>query len=251
MGSTILIADPVREDCAAFVAAIASTHYRIVGECHHGDSLLETVDRMKPWLVAVDLHLPGPCERIGEAGVAAVKRITDKHPQVNVLVLHDQTNANLVVNAMAAGGTAVLRKPLRPEALIDTLDKLNNPRGESASSKMMAVRMKRSLPLSYKGTDEGFFVRKRDAVTTELGLMGMVMHTEEKLARGKIIAVEISLPGEAPLKAKMSANKVDPVPGMNRFEVTLAYVDMSPEERSRLQAYFKRMLEKGTTILRK
>ncbi|MBI2921304.1 MAG: response regulator [Planctomycetes bacterium] len=250
MGSTILVADPACVDRDAFCTALASTHYRVVGKCRHGDTLLETVQRLKPWLVAIDLHLPGLSERPGEAAVVVVQRVTDRHPQVNVLVLHDRTNANLVVNAMAAGGTASLRKPLRPETLIETLDKLNNPRGEIASSKMLAVRVKRSVPLSYKGVDEGFFAGKRDALATELGLMSVVMHTEEKLARGRIIAVEIALPGEAPLKAKMQANAVDAVPGLNRFEVTLGYVDMSPEERTRLHAWFRRMLERPSSFPR-
>jgi len=251
MGSTILIADPSNESRAAFVAALAHTHFRIVGECVHGDALIDAVTRIKPWCVAVDLALPGPSERLGEAGVAAIRRITDEHHGLTVLVVHDQTNIQHVVSAMAAGGDASLRKPFRPEALIDTLDKLNNPKSESASSKMLAARVHRALPMTYKGVDEGFFSKRRDAVTAEIGLMGMLIHTEENLARGRVLNVEVSIAGEAPIKAKMQVAKTEPVPGMSRFAVQLTYVEMSPDERGRLQAYFKRLLEKGTSVMRK
>ncbi|KAF0243005.1 MAG: LuxR family transcriptional [Planctomycetota bacterium] len=245
MGSTIVLADHVAADRAAFQAALAGEPYRIVAEAERGDQMVEIADRNRPWLVAIAIDLPR------EGAGPAIKALLAKRPEMKVLVLHRVEHASNVPRVLADGGSARLMKPFTRESLLAVLKTVNaaSVAPRSADSRLIQ-RIKKVMPVSYKGVEEGFFAKKREAMVVEFSAITVVMHAEEKLGVGKDIHAEIQVPGEAALKAKLHVNRAEPVPGMGRFEITLSFADMAPAERDRLRLIVQRMTEKKSSVPR-
>ncbi|MBI2919774.1 MAG: hypothetical protein HYY18_01665 [Planctomycetes bacterium] len=245
MNPTVVVAGPSPARRAEFIEALRDTAYRLAAETGRADAVLPLTTRFQPWCVAVDLAYAGGSGRAGDGGVALVRQILAAHPQVTVLALFEETTATQAAEARRAGASDALRMPVEAPALIRALDTLSNPRGEVASRKLLAARHRKALTVSYKAVDEGFFARRRVAVTTEIGLMEVILHAEEAFAAGRVLAAEIKLPGDAPLKAHLQVSRVEPLPGLGRFQLTLMWSEMRPEERERLKGFVRGMLTKA------
>lgn len=250
MTATIVVADRVPADRAAFTEALKGSPYQVVAEAAHGDALLEAVDKLKPWCVAMDLLLPGHADKPADGGVHAMKKVLGRPFKPKVLVIHDVNTAHLVMGALQTGAGSRVRKPFKREALLEALAKLNTGQEGERAVKQMGVRLKRSFVVHYKGVNEGFFAKKREAVTTDLSETGIGMATGEKIAKGTVLNVEVDLPGESPVKAKCQAMRVEHVTGMQRYDVGLTFVEMDQAERDRLKKFISRMVERGTGIIK-
>jgi DNA-binding NarL/FixJ family response regulator len=250
MGSTIVIADSVPADRAAFAAALKDSPFRVVSEVNNGDALVEALEKTKAWCAAIDLLVPGHDHRPGDGGIATIKRIAEKYPAVRILVIHSEATAHLVMSGIQAGAGARVKKPYKRDALIESLAKLNSGTQGDTSVKQLAVRLKKTLIVHYKAVDDGYFTKKREGITTDISLTGLGIQTEEKLSKGKVLNIEVDIPGEPQMKAKMQAVRVEPVAGLPRYDVGLHFVEMSPDERERLKNFIKRLIERGTSIMK-
>ncbi|MCE9583283.1 MAG: hypothetical protein K8T20_12405 [Planctomycetes bacterium] len=250
MKPTIVLADQAIEDRRSFITAIAGTPYEVVGEAAHGDGLLEAVELLKPWCVAIDLRLPGHADRPGDGGSNAVRKLVDKYPKVKILILHNADTVHLVMGAVSASQGVRVRKPLKRESVIEALTKLASGQEGELGIKQIGVKLKRTIVMHYKLATDGFFTKKRECVTTEIGEAGLQIQVEEKIARGAVMNIELEFPAEAPLKAKCQAMKVEPEPGLPRFVADLSFVEIAPAERERLKGFLRRLMERGTGIIR-
>src|SRR5258705_9721505 len=101
MKPTIVVADSGEADRKMFIEALAGTPYEVVGEAPHGDAMLESVELLKPWCVAVDLKIPGHAAKPGDGGSNAVRRLSEKYPKVKVLIMHNADTVHLVMGAVS------------------------------------------------------------------------------------------------------------------------------------------------------
>lgn len=248
---TIFIADRTPADRAALSEALQGSSYEVVGEASTGDEMMEAVELLKPWCVAVDLMLPGHKDRPGDGGVNAIRLLHEKFPKLKILVTHGMETVHLVMGAISAGAGMRVRKPYRKEQVLEALAKLATGQGGEEGVKQLGVRLKKALPVRYKGAAEGFFAKKREAMTTEVSETAVTMQTEEKLAKGTVLNVEVEMAGEAPLKAKCQAAKVEAVPGLARFDVELNILDLPPAERERWKAFMQRLMDRATKVVKK
>jgi two-component system, NarL family, response regulator LiaR len=85
---------------------------RVVGEAADGEEALERVDALHPDVVLMDLLMP----RLG--GVEATRRVRERFPRVEVVVLTTVVDGEAVVGAIAAGATGYLLKDSRGDALV-------------------------------------------------------------------------------------------------------------------------------------
>jgi hypothetical protein len=63
-----------------------------------------------------------------------------------------------------------------------------------------------------------------------------------------VLLIEIDIPGEASLKAKTQAVRVEPVAGLPRFDVGMTLLEMDEKERVRLKTFIMKTVERGTSI---
>jgi NarL family two-component system response regulator LiaR len=85
---------------------------RVVGEAADGEEALERVDVLRPDVVLMDLLMP----RVG--GVEATRRIRERFPRVEVVVLTTVVDGEAVIGAIAAGATGYLLKDSGGDALV-------------------------------------------------------------------------------------------------------------------------------------
>jgi DNA-binding NarL/FixJ family response regulator len=112
----VLLAD----DQALFregIATLLSVHpdLEVVGEAADGASALAQVGELRPDVVLMDLRMPV----LG--GVGATRRITERHPEVRVLVLTTFDDDEEIFPALRAGATGYLLKDCPSSELADAI----------------------------------------------------------------------------------------------------------------------------------
>ncbi len=250
MKPTIVLADSGEADRKMFMEALKGTPYEVVGEAAHADGMFEAVTLLKPWCVAIDLRLPGHADRPGDGGSNAVRTLADKHSKVKVLVLHNADTVHLVMGAVSSSHGVRVRKPIKRDTLLDALTKLASGQEGELGIKQVGVKLKKTMVLYYKLATDGFFTKRRECLTTEVGEAGFMVQFTEKMARGAVLNVELDLPGEQPVKAKCQVTKVDPEPLTTRLVGELSFVEIAPAERERLKSFLRRLMERGTGIIK-
>lgn len=246
VATTIVVGDTAVSERGAFREALKGTAYEVVADAAHGDALLEAVAKHRPWCVAFDLVLPGHAGQPGDGGVKVMKRIKAKFPDTKFLAIHNVQTASLVMSALSEGAGARVRKPFKRESLLEALAKLASGQEGTTSVKQAAVRLKKALPVRYKLSTDGFFTKKRDALTNDMSEAGLGMVVEEKLLKGATLNVEIEFAGEAPVAAKMQVARVEPVTGLARFNVGLVFTEIDAASKERLKKYIAKELERAT-----
>jgi DNA-binding NarL/FixJ family response regulator len=93
----------------------AADDLHLVGTASDGEQALQAVTSHAPQVVLMDLSMPGM------DGVAATRRITEAHPDVQVLVLTSFSDTDRVTEALDAGAVGYLLKDADPSALVDAI----------------------------------------------------------------------------------------------------------------------------------
>ena len=87
----------------------------VVGEAHNGLEAIDLTDNLDPDAVVIDLHMPLL------DGVTVVARLRHDHPNLCLIVLTGDADAQLHEAASEAGADAVLEKSALAQGLIDRL----------------------------------------------------------------------------------------------------------------------------------
>ena len=96
---------------------------RVVGEAGDGHEAERQVERLRPDVILMDLRMPR-CD-----GVAATRRILDRWPELQVLVLTTFDEDELVFRSIEAGASGYLLKDVGSDALAEAIRTAG--RGES------------------------------------------------------------------------------------------------------------------------
>lgn len=96
----------------------------VAGEAEDGEQAVHAVDRLRPDLILMDLEMPG----VG--GVEATQRITEKYPDMKVVVLTSHAAEEHVFPALKAGAVGYLLKHSAPSEVLEAIRQAH--RGETA-----------------------------------------------------------------------------------------------------------------------
>jgi DNA-binding NarL/FixJ family response regulator len=112
----VLIAD----DHPLILAGIRRTVERgddieVVGEATSGPQVLAMIDRRRPDVVLLDLHMPGV------VGASCVTEIRDTWPEVKTLVLSAADDRASIDLALSAGASAYIVKSVQPADLVSII----------------------------------------------------------------------------------------------------------------------------------
>jgi NarL family two-component system response regulator LiaR len=88
----------------------------LVGGAANGEEALEKCAEKSPDVVLMDIFLTGDAD-----GIAAIKEIRERFPQVHVIALSSFFDRNLVQNAMRAGAIGYLVKGVSGEELAEAI----------------------------------------------------------------------------------------------------------------------------------
>ena len=141
----IIIADDhpvVRSGLRALLAS--QSDFEIVGEANNGEEAAKLAISLVPDLVLMDLQMP-----ILD-GIGAIKRIRDRLPKANILVLTTYGTDADILPALEAGAIGYLLKDTPPEQLFQAVR--NVASGEMALAPRVAEKITQRLTNSSKDT---------------------------------------------------------------------------------------------------
>lgn len=109
----------------------------VVGEATNGREAVELTATLRPDIVLMDLVMPEM------DGIQATKRIKEKFPETEVLMLTSFSDRDHVIPAIEAGAAGYQLKDIEPDDLVESIRKLM--RGENtihpqATTQLMKVR---------------------------------------------------------------------------------------------------------------
>ena len=115
----------------------------VVGEAKNGREAVEMTASLKPDIVLMDLVMPEM------DGIQATKRIKEKFPETEVLMLTSFSDRDHVIPAIEAGAAGYQLKDIEPDELVESIRKLI--RGENtlhprATSELMKSREPQAEP---------------------------------------------------------------------------------------------------------
>jgi len=94
---------------------LSSLGYKIVGEAKDGRESISLAKKVRPDVILMDIRLP----KLN--GIEATKRIMEDNPTA-IIMLTAYSNDNFIEEAIAAGASAYLVKPVDSEQLLPTIE---------------------------------------------------------------------------------------------------------------------------------
>lgn len=114
----VLIADEasMREDVARLLYFEQDVH--VVGEAANGEEAVRLAERLRPDIVLLEIDLPKL------DGIAAAAAISERFPEVGIIISTNRTEPEYIRKAMAAGAREYLTKPLSSGELSEAIHRV-------------------------------------------------------------------------------------------------------------------------------
>ncbi|MGJ8670533.1 MAG: response regulator [Oceanococcus sp.] len=91
----------------------------VVGEAHSGEDALDYIEALRPNIVMMDLNMPG----LG--GIVATQKMTEKYPNIDVIVVSAHTHEPYPSRAMAAGASGFLCKDCEESEMLRAIRRVH------------------------------------------------------------------------------------------------------------------------------
>lgn len=97
---------------------LAEESIEIVGEANSAEAALIIIAEKKPNIVITDIVMPEI------SGIELTEKITERFDKTAVIVISSLSQEHIVLEAIAAGASDFLAKPIQKQQLIDSLQKI-------------------------------------------------------------------------------------------------------------------------------
>lgn len=93
----------------------SAPEYRCVCACSTSKEALIEVPKHRPDVALMDIHLPD------ESGIACTARLTEKMPELQVIIVTVYKDTELIFQALKAGACGYILKRFRPEQILQAI----------------------------------------------------------------------------------------------------------------------------------
>jgi len=87
-----------------------------IGAFERAEDLIERLGSLTPDVILMDIGLPGM------TGIEATRRIKENHPDAEIIILSVFEDDNNIFEAICAGASGYVTKPVMPQRLLDAID---------------------------------------------------------------------------------------------------------------------------------
>lgn len=119
-------------------------------------SAIKGIDKNLPDVVLMDIGLPGM------SGIEGIRRIKDKHPQLDIIVLSVHENDEMVFEALCAGACGYLVKEISTIRLLEAIREVKN------GGSPMSTQIARMVVGSFKKKSEHLLTAREIDVLNQL-----------------------------------------------------------------------------------
>ncbi|HEY4414406.1 MAG TPA: response regulator transcription factor [Verrucomicrobiae bacterium] len=132
----------LRENIADFIGG--SDGFECLGIFSSGEEALKRIPALEPSVVLMDINLPGM------NGIQCVKKLKEKAPAIQTLMLTVYDSSDQIFEALAAGASGYLLKSTPPEKLLEAVEDLQS--GGSPMSSHIARKVVQAFQPAARGT---------------------------------------------------------------------------------------------------
>lgn len=100
---------------------LAEEGIEVAGEASSAESALAVIKDKKPNIVITDIVMPEI------SGIELTEKITQNYDDISVIVISSLSQEHVVLEAISAGASDFIAKPIQKQQLIDSLNKLSKP----------------------------------------------------------------------------------------------------------------------------
>jgi DNA-binding NarL/FixJ family response regulator len=133
-------------------------HIRVVGEAGDGEAAIDLAGRRKPNVVIMDVRMPGM------DGLDATKELSEKEPDVAVLIFTAYSERSLLARGLESGAKGYILKEAPHDTLVRAIEKVAN--GESFIDPAL-------MPAFLSGKDREDMLTSREREILQLLADGM------------------------------------------------------------------------------
>jgi two-component system chemotaxis response regulator CheY len=116
---SIVIADDNDMMRSILRAMLRGEEYDVVGEARNGQAAIDTVDRLKPDIVCMDVMMPE------KSGIEALCEIKEANPATEVVMVTSNSDPETVQESIMNGASGFIIKPFNAARVLDTLEKVS------------------------------------------------------------------------------------------------------------------------------
>lgn len=91
---------------------------QVVGEANSAESALVTIKEKKPNIVITDIVMPEI------SGIELTEKINQNFDEISVIVVSSLSQEHVVLEAIGAGASDFIAKPVQKQQLLDSLEKI-------------------------------------------------------------------------------------------------------------------------------
>ena len=124
--------------------------FEVVGEAANSKETMEMVETIKPDIVLLDIRLPGV------SGVEVCEEITQKYPDVRVIILTSYAEDEMLFSAIRAGASGYVLKQIGGDGLIRAIEAVG--RGEALLDPAVTQRVFQEVRRAVKEEEASAFV---------------------------------------------------------------------------------------------
>ena len=140
--------DEIRSGLASLINT--SADFKCTATFPDCESALEKIADNLPDIVLMDIGLPGM------SGIEGTKRLKEKHPSLDIIVLTVHENDDIVFQALCAGACGYLVKETSPARLLDALREAGN------GGSPMSTHIARMVVSSFQRKNESTALTQRE-----------------------------------------------------------------------------------------
>ncbi len=96
--------------------------FQIIGEAPSAEAALPLIKEKKPDIVIVDIVMPNI------SGIELTEKINQSHPEIAVIMVSSLAQEHVVLDAIGAGATDFIAKPIQKQQLVDSVLKIMQER---------------------------------------------------------------------------------------------------------------------------
>ena len=102
------------------ITMLQEAQYKVVGEANSAEAAIQVIVSKKPNVVITDVVMPEI------SGIELTEKITKNYEGVAVIVISSLSQEHIVLDAIGAGASDFIPKPIQKQQLIDSLEKISS-----------------------------------------------------------------------------------------------------------------------------
>lgn len=116
----IVVVDDSDFSRSMIITMLKEAEYNVVGEANSAESALQIISSKKPNVVITDIVMPDI------SGIELTEKVTKNYEGIAVIVISSLSQEHIVLDAIGAGASDFIPKPIQKQQLIDSLEKISS-----------------------------------------------------------------------------------------------------------------------------